>query len=213
MPIIPSLEFVIVGAVVSFVIGASVASLDLRNCYNQKERIVKQLEEEAEALVKAFEFARDPLRRDSKVIRSHLRIARYGYIDEYFPENNCVGPSISGLERLLQLGGNTGVGLENKIREYYPGFRYALRKTCRSLNGRSQNGSKHKLTHMMYELYHTIFGDIWEIALPYMIAEASTTRTIITLPLDEMKGCEEEAKRLFEISYNNPKNWEMCHNG
>ncbi len=213
MPFFTSLDFVVFGAVAHFVIGAGVAHLDYQNCYNRKERIVKRLEEEAEALGKAFEFARDPLRRDSKVIRNLLRTARYGYIKEYFPENNCVGPSLSGLERLLQQGGNTGVGLENKIRDYYPRFRYALRRTCRSLNGRSQNGSKHKLSHLMYELYHAIFADVWELALPYMIAEASTTRTIIKLPLDEMKGYEAEAKRLFEISYNNPKNWETCFRG
>eukprot|EP01040_Poterioochromonas_malhamensis_P013101 gene13101-14374_t len=137
------------------------------------------------------------------MIRSQLRTARYGYINEYFPENHCVGPPISDLERLLQ----HEAGLGDLIHEYHPGFRDALRKTCRSLNGRSQNGSKHKLSHLMYELYHAIFADLWELALPYMIAEASTTTKMIKLPLDEMKRYEEEAKRLYDISYKNDDNW------
>ncbi len=127
---------------------------------------------------------------------------------------HCVGPPTSGLERLLQHES----GLERLISEFHPGFRDALRKTCRSLNGRSQNGSKHKLSHLMYELYHAIFAELWELALPYIIAEASTTTKMIKLPLDEMKGYEVEAKRLFDISYKNDDNWgfdgeEMSYHG
>ncbi len=93
-----------------------------------------------------------------------------------------VRPPTSGLERLLQ----HDAGLEELISEYHPRFRYALRRTCRSLNGQSQNGSKHKLSHLTYELYHAIFADLWELALPYIIAEASTTTKMIKLPLSLM---------------------------
>jgi len=136
-------------------------------------------------------------------IRSHLRTARYGYIDEYFPENHCVGPPISDLERLLQ----HEAGFGDLISEFHPEFRDAIRKTCRSLNGRSQNGSKHKLSHLMYELYHAIFADLWELALPCIVAEASTTTKIIKLPLSLMRCSQEESVKLFDASYQDVNNW------
>ncbi len=209
--------FVVAGVVASsLATGAGVAYFQSRNDYKQskEERIEKAQEDEERKITLAFELARDPLRRDPVLIHSLLRRANYGYVDEHFPANDCVGPPISNLEWLLQQGGSTGENIGDKIKEYYPEFHEVIGKTCRSMHGKPRKTkAMQKMSYLMYELFQAMIDDFIDLIIPSAIAGALTTVKLIKFTADEDSSITKAALTAYGNLYKDEKNWGFTGTG